>query len=148
MSKADARYSDRPQVLIVDDSTSSRALIRAILSGLILDIEEAADGAEAFGRLLGRRFDLLITDLSMLPISGAQLVMAVQLFPSERRPGIIICSSDRGSSVSRWALQAASCFVPKPISAAELIASVTMLLPGVSGPAVAEDERRRMNCLD
>lgn len=121
-----------PRVLLVDDSASARIYLRTILSGLAVVVEEATDGGEAFAILLSRQFDLLITDLNMAPVTGAQLVMAVQLLPPERRPKIIVCSADAGSSLpaTRQVLQQADRHLAKPASARDLIAAVTALLPG------------------
>jgi CheY-like chemotaxis protein len=120
------------RVLLADDSAGARTYFRTILSAMALCVEEAADGAQAFSLLLGQQFDLLITDLNMAPITGAQLVMAVQLLPAERRPKIIVCSADAGSSVPaiRQAVSRADRFLTKPVAAGDLVAAVTALVPG------------------
>jgi CheY-like chemotaxis protein len=105
-----------------------------MLSGLAASVEEATDGGEALGILLDRKFDLLITDLNMAPISGAQLVMAVRLLPPGRRPKIIIHSAEHGPSVSalRQIMTPDDRFLTKPASVGELIAAVTSLLPSAA----------------
>jgi len=102
-----------------------------MLSFLSLDIEDVGDGAEAFGLLLARRFDLLVADLNMTPISAAQLVMAVRLLPAERRPKIIVCSPDPGAgdATAREALRQADCILATPVSIADLLAAVQKVLP-------------------
>jgi CheY-like chemotaxis protein len=119
------------RVLLADDSFASRTCLRAILSGLAVSVEEATDGGEALGILLDRDFDLLITDLNMAPISGAQLVMAVRLLPQYRRPKIIIHSAEHGPSASglRQIMTPDERFLAKPASAGDLIAAVASLLP-------------------
>jgi hypothetical protein len=58
--------------------------------------------------------------------------MAVQLLPAERRPKVIVCSADCGSPIPamRPALDRADWLLAKPVSARDLIAAVTALLPG------------------
>lgn len=97
---------------------------------LEFEIAEAPNGAEAFSLLLKTPFDLLITDLKMSPIDGAQLILALQIFPPERRPKIIVCSSDFGAPTQseREALQKADWLLTKPFAAADLIAAVKAAL--------------------
>ena len=115
---------------MADDSFTSRTCLRTILSELAVTVEEASDGGEALGMLLDRKFDLLITDLNMAPISGEQLVMAVRLLPADRRPKIIIHSAEHGPSVSalRQIMTPADRFLTKPAAVGDLIAAVTSLL--------------------
>lgn len=117
-------------VLVVDDSAPARTCIRAILSPFGWEIEEAEDGASAFTRLLARPFDLLVTDLRMSPVGGADLVMAVQLLPADRKPCTIVCSADHDSS-DPYTVRATRCadsIIAKPISAALLAAAAANLM--------------------
>lgn len=117
-------------VLVVDDLASSRALMRTMLSGLDVEIAEAADGAAAFELLLERRFDLVITDLNMSPIDGGRLVLAAGLLSHDRRPKTMICSADShgADAAQRLALQMADKIVPKPITAPSFVSAVCELL--------------------
>jgi CheY-like chemotaxis protein len=126
-----------PLVLIVDDSTAWRALMRAQLSGLALEIEEAGEGGAAFESLLTKRFDLMITDLNMAPVDGRQLISAARLMKSDRRPRIIVCSADhdRPDAATRLALQSADRVLAKPLTAATLVSAVSALLTKASGAA-------------
>ena len=119
------------RVLLADDSFTSRSCLRAMLSVLAVSVEEATDGGEALGILLDSDFDLLITDLNMAPISGAQLVMAIRLLPQNRRPKIIIHSAEHGpsSSAVRQIMNPGDRFLAKPATAGDLIAAVASLLP-------------------
>jgi CheY-like chemotaxis protein len=130
MRQTKSASSDVSKVLLVDDSAAARALLRTMLSALPVSVQDAADSVEALGLLLERRFDLLITDLNLSPITGDQLVLAVQLFPVEQRPKIIVCSADAGSSrpAFREAIARADRFLCKPVSARDLIAAVSAML--------------------
>jgi two-component system chemotaxis response regulator CheY len=111
-----------------------RQLQRTILSMLEIEIEEAPNGAEAFSILLKSHFNLLITDLKMSPLDGAQLILALQILPLERRPKIIVCSSDFSgpTQTEREALRKADWLLTKPFAAADLIAAVRSVLPSAS----------------
>jgi CheY-like chemotaxis protein len=125
-----------PRVLLADDSQRMRELQRAVLSIVEFEVEEAPNGAEAFGMLLKTRFDLLITDLKMSPVDGAQLILGVQILPPDRRPKIIVCSSDfsEPTHAEREALRKADWLLAKPFAAADLIAAVRGVLPDASPP--------------
>lgn len=117
-------------VLVVDDSSPARTCIRAILSPFGWEIDEADDGASAFTRLLARPFDLLVTDLRMSPVGGADLVMAVQLLPADRKPCTIICSADHDSDDPNTvrATGYADSVIAKPISATLLATAALKLM--------------------
>jgi CheY-like chemotaxis protein len=122
------------RVLVADDSAHMRDYLKTILSVVASHIEEAANGEEAFGILLSETFDLLIADLNMAPIDGAQLVMAVQLLPQERRPKVIVCSADFDSlsPATRHALRQADWLLAKPVAAANLLGAVASVLSQTS----------------
>ncbi|MBW2000909.1 MAG: response regulator [Deltaproteobacteria bacterium] len=64
-------------VLIVDDSSSMRAIIRKIIkvSGFnIGELLEAADGKEAIKVLTDEWVDLVLTDINMPNMSGLELI--------------------------------------------------------------------------
>lgn len=104
------------RVLVVDDSEHMRLYIRAILETLDFEIVEARDGASAFDLVLASEFDLLITDLEMRPMTGFELVAAVGLLPSWRRPRVIVCSSTASDAVrARAELRQVACVLEKPV---------------------------------
>jgi len=64
-------------VLIVDDSSSMRAIVRKIIkaSGFnIGELLEAADGKEAIKLLTDEWVDLVLTDINMPNMSGLELI--------------------------------------------------------------------------
>jgi len=62
-------------VLLVDDITTSRAIMRRLLEGCgIVEIDEAANGAEALEVLQKRRIDVVISDQYMPVMDGTELI--------------------------------------------------------------------------
>ncbi|MBW1614822.1 MAG: response regulator, partial [Deltaproteobacteria bacterium] len=64
-------------VLIVDDSSSMRAIVRKIIkaSGFnIGELLEAADGKEALKALRDEWVDLVLTDINMPNMNGLELI--------------------------------------------------------------------------
>lgn len=118
--------SDRPRILIADDSSGMRVYLRAILAGAGFDCVEAGDGGEAFDAVMAERFDILITDLDMPGMDGFQLISAISLLPKERRPKVIVCSAllDEGLADRRQELRLACVLLAKPVQPEDVLKAV------------------------
>lgn len=69
------------RVLIVDDSSTARSIIRRTLeiSGMDeIEIGEAANGNEAMEILKTNKYDLVFTDLNMPDMNGEQLLKRIK----------------------------------------------------------------------
>ena len=122
------------QILIVDDSGFSRAMMVRELTGLGVDagqIQQAGSGAEALAKLAEQPFDLFILDIVMTGIDGiAVLKEAKQRQPSAK---IVMCS---GSSAPELVKESVSLgidgFIVKPYKAEDFIRVVCGTLPDLS----------------
>jgi two-component system, NtrC family, response regulator HydG len=61
-----------PVILVVDDDTAHRTMLRALISGWGYTIIEADDGAVAIEKVKERPFDLILMDIRMLKVSGLE----------------------------------------------------------------------------
>ncbi len=68
-------------LLLVDDSAVVRAKLRKLLEGAGHAVVLARDGVEALDLLGQQRFALLITDLEMPNMNGAELIAAAHARP-------------------------------------------------------------------
>jgi len=67
------------KVLVVDDMSTMRRIIRTILNQLgYTNVEEAENGKQALAKLKKEKFDFLITDWNMPEMDGLSLVKAVR----------------------------------------------------------------------
>lgn len=66
------RPAARRKILVVDDEESVRELLIAVLENSQFTIDTAATGEEALRKALAATYDLIITDLKMPGLSGAQ----------------------------------------------------------------------------
>jgi two-component system, chemotaxis family, chemotaxis protein CheY len=67
------------KVLVVDDYATMRRIVRNLLSQIgYTDVAEAADGASALQTLRSGKFDLVISDWNMEPMTGLQLLKEVR----------------------------------------------------------------------
>jgi two-component system chemotaxis sensor kinase CheA len=75
--KAEASTVSR-QVLVVDDSITSRMLLKNILESAGYQVKTAVDGMDALTELRAGRFDLLVTDIDMPRLNGLDLTVQVR----------------------------------------------------------------------
>jgi two-component system chemotaxis response regulator CheY len=91
------------RILIVDDSAMMRAMIKRVLSLSRLPVDqvlEAANGAEALSILEANEVDVLLTDINMPVMTGAELLRQIAGRERWRGLGRVIISTD-GSSARR-----------------------------------------------
>lgn len=87
-------------VLVVDDETVMRSLVRRTLEVEDFRVEEAKDGESALALIQERKnpFDLVLTDLSMPGIDGRQLSETL----AQYRPSLaVLCMSGNPDAVPR-----------------------------------------------
>jgi CheY-like chemotaxis protein len=73
------------KILVVDDEPVIRHAMRQLLEHCGCEVEAVGDGNAALTSLAERRFDLVITDLSMPGMPGDQLVAKIrQAIPTQR----------------------------------------------------------------
>jgi len=66
-------------ILVVDDMTTMRRIIKNLLSQLgFKHMSEAEDGAVALQKLKKERFDFVVTDWNMPNMTGLQLIEAIR----------------------------------------------------------------------
>ena len=121
----------KPRVLIVDDASGMRTYLRLILESAGFVCTEAADGGEAFDKILKGGFDIVITDLEMPSMDGYQLLSAISLLPiSKGRPPVIVASAmmDETLAQRRPELRQASVLLAKPVQPADLLKAVEKVL--------------------
>jgi len=65
-------------VLVVDDDTAHRTMLRTLLSGWQYDITEADDGESAIAQVEGHPFDLVLIDIRMIRMSGLEALPKIK----------------------------------------------------------------------
>lgn len=80
------------RLLIADDSSAMRALIKAVLQSNfnVARVFEAGDGERAFAIFRVNELDLIITDIAMEPGGGLKLIEDIRGFDDDRRKVPII----------------------------------------------------------
>ncbi len=112
----------RPRVLVAEDEGDLRDFIRATLSPQF-DVLQAADGAEALDLVQAERPDLVLTDVMMPNVSGADLCRAIKADPQLRATPVVMLTARSGSEAALEGYNAgADDFVTKPFHNRVLIA--------------------------
>lgn len=120
--------------LVVDDSRSTRSLLRRALSGLEYEVHEAehgADGLDQLGRL--GPVDLALVDWNMPVMDGLAFVKAVRAEPAyERMVVMMVTSESDPAAIARALMAGADEYAIKPITAAMLADKLQLVTPAVS----------------
>lgn len=89
-------------LLIVDDSSTTRAIIKKVLGLTDLDLgelHEARNGAEALELLRRCWVDLVLADLNMPVMTGSELVHAMAEDPLLRSVPVVVVTSEGNHTV-------------------------------------------------
>ncbi len=74
-----AGYDTNMKILVVDDFSTMRRIVKNILKQLnFTNINEAEDGAKAFEKLLLEKYDFVVTDWNMPNVTGLELLKKIR----------------------------------------------------------------------
>ena len=117
---------DMQRVLIIDDSSATRAYIRAALEAEEdMEVTEATSGFDALRILPRSRFDLLLVDINMPNINGLELISFIRRSETHRETPLMIISTEASERDRSRAMQlGANAYLAKPFTADALLAAV------------------------
>jgi len=70
--------STHNSILVVDDDTAHRTMLKTLVGGWGYAIAEADDGASAIGMVRQQPYDLVLMDVRMLKVSGLEALSAIK----------------------------------------------------------------------
>lgn len=112
-------------ILVTDDSAVMRMfLIMNIKRLLKVKIIEAVNGKDALVKLEAGGIDLLLTDMNMPVMDGAELVQKVRNGMGSDLPIVIITTKGEVNDRDRGLALGANSYLTKPVSAKELIKTI------------------------
>jgi len=88
-----AHASEAKRLLVVDDSVTTRTLVKSILEVAGYDVQAAADGSEAWQLLQERGADLVVADVEMPRMDGFDLTATIRRSPRFRQLPIILVTA-------------------------------------------------------
>ena len=111
-------------LLIVDDSATTRAIIRKVLGLTGLEIgalHEAKNGKEGLEALRANWIDLVLADLNMPEMNGQQMIAAMAADPLLKKVPVVVVSSEGNQTLlESLAEQGVLEVIRKPFEAALL----------------------------
>ncbi|MBY0457027.1 MAG: response regulator [Gemmataceae bacterium] len=114
-------------ILLVDDSPTLRRMAADALRRGGHTVLEAADGLEALRLADGRAIDLVVTDVNMPGMGGAELVACLRSTPRLRATPVVVLSAG-GPGAEEHPVVGATGWVAKPFDPAHLLLVVQRLV--------------------
>ncbi len=120
------------KILIVDDEPTIRVALERLMTGRGYDVETVGSGEDAVELLQQERFHLVVTDLTLEPMSGMELLSWIQEShggADEHRPPVIMITAYGSERTAVEALQKGAVdYLPKPFDNRELVLVVERAL--------------------
>ena len=111
-------------ILVVDDSkTMVEFVFKMLREAGYANIDRAFDGLTALTMTKHKKYDLIITDWQMKPISGIDLIKAMKPNLDGTRVRTILITAMQGKDDDAW-LDGADGYITKPFAANTLIERV------------------------
>ena len=117
-------------VLVVDDYKTMVRIITNLLKQLgFSNIENAADGKEAFAKMQENSFGLVISDWNMEPMTGYELLREVRGHDKlKSTPFIMVTAESKTENVIAAKKAGVNNYIVKPFNAATLKSKITAVL--------------------
>ncbi|OGW39778.1 MAG: hypothetical protein A2X58_12890 [Nitrospirae bacterium GWC2_56_14] len=123
-------YSDK-SILVTDDSVIMRMFLVLNLKRMLkVNITEAVNGLDALAKIKSSKFDLLLTDMNMPEMNGAELVRWVRTGLNSDMPIVVITTMGEIKDRERGMELGANGYLTKPVNQTELIKTVCKYLGG------------------
>jgi CheY-like chemotaxis protein len=111
-----------PRILVVDDEPDQRFLLRRIFEQAGYEVSDTGDGAAALRAICESTPDLVMTDMMMPVMGGAELIKHLRSDPATASIPILAVSGDCHIA------DGADAVVPKPYRPEHLVAIANALL--------------------
>ncbi|MGC9418266.1 MAG: diguanylate cyclase [Rhodovulum sp.] len=117
------------RILIVDDVATNRIVMKVRLSEAHYEVLQASDGAAAISAARRDRPDLILLDMTLPDMDGADLCRRLKAHPETATIPVIVVTAARAADAKMRALEAgADEFLSKPLDEMILLARVRNLL--------------------
>ena len=122
------------RVLLAEDHPTNQRVVQLILAGHPVELITVEDGAQAVAAFQAGSFDVILMDMQMPGMDGLTATRMIRELEATRAANIhtpiIMLSANAMAQHREQAIQAgADIHVPKPITAASLLAGIQSVLP-------------------
>ncbi len=118
-------------ILIVDDSSSLRAVVKIALVRAGYDVLEAADGKDALLKLekAPTKVHLIVCDVNMPNLDGIGFVKSIKQHPKHKFcPVVMLTTEDEELKIQQGKAAGAKAWIVKPFSPTQLLDAVSKLI--------------------
>jgi two-component system chemotaxis response regulator CheY len=117
----------KKKILIVDDSSMSRRMMRRIVESAGYEVVEAGEGAAGLEQYFLEKPDLVFLDLTMKDMYGLDVLEKLREMDPEAR--VIIASADIQDSTREMVERAgANAFINKPLSPEKVLQAMESVM--------------------
>ncbi|MEM5436651.1 ATP-binding protein [Paraburkholderia diazotrophica] len=135
---ARAQTNEMPAVLVAEDNLLNRGLLRDQLLTLGAKVIEAADGEEALALLGKLHVDIVLTDMDMPKMTGAELLSAIRANDPDL-PVYAVSASASAQDVEQGRAQGFTDYLTKPV-ALSVLAAVLATTPETQYETSSDDD--------
>ncbi len=118
------------RILIVDDSSSLRMVVRLALQRAGYEVLEAGDGVQGLAELdKAGKVNLILSDVNMPRMDGISFVKEVKAHPNHRFTPVIMLTTETGDQKKDEGRAAgAKAWLVKPVNPPQLLDAVSKLV--------------------
>ena len=118
------------RILAVDDNQFNLKVIKLFLEPALIHIDEVESGYEALEMIDIREYDLILMDLRMPKMDGAETLEKIKdEYPDFDTPVIVLTADIMDGVEEKLLSQGFAAFLPKPVIAADLLDIIARFLP-------------------
>jgi response regulator RpfG family c-di-GMP phosphodiesterase len=130
------------RLLLVDDDPGLRALLRATLDAVDIEVDEAEDARHAEAAIAARRPDAIVLDVNLPGLDGLAFCRQLKRRRTTRDIPVVILTGSEGGTAEAATVAGAEAYLNKPFSPLELLAIVERLAGGLYGIPFRATKRR------
>ncbi|MDC8785963.1 response regulator [Roseateles koreensis] len=115
-------------ILVVDDSSSFRMVVKLALQKAGYTVIEAADGQDALTKLNGTKVNLIVCDVNMPNMDGLTFLKQIKSMAAYKfTPVIMLTTESQEAKKAEGRAAGARAWVTKPFQPAQLVDAVNRL---------------------
>jgi two-component system chemotaxis response regulator CheY len=109
-------------VMIVDDSSSFRAVVKLALQKAGYAVVEACDGVDALSKVDAQKVNLIVCDWNLPTMDGITFVKQIKSLPAHKFLPVIMLSTDsRETQEAQGKAAGARAWITKPVEPSRLV---------------------------
>ena len=118
-----------PRIMIVDDVTTIRQIVTAVLDSVGYKVIEAASAEQALVIAMEQRCHLVLADVNMPGMSGLDLIAKLREIKTFRSTPIVILTKGRkDENIQKAEALGANGWIEKPFTPERLLSTVNQVL--------------------